>query len=210
LSIHPHRPSIPSIRTVHPYRPAHLPHRYHPHTVPQIDKECATLRIGLGAEDEASQDRLAELDLLQNYVKAMIDVVDKAVDRLTSPVERMKRLLSAGAGTQALIEEMAAENELDDALLRLLDQNVQAAKEAGQLEAAEYMEKVRKRATRWAVKTPEAAELQAQFAKDQARGRSGAGRGIRRPSRPSVLARPFIHPFDRPHHPHHPRHLFVP
>jgi hypothetical protein len=88
------------------------------------------------------EDRLAELDTLRQYLEEGAEAVDKAVTATASAVDRMKKLLSA-PDKKAMILAMAEANEIDQALLDLLQQNIDAARMAGQEEAAGFMEKVK-------------------------------------------------------------------
>ncbi|KAF8061121.1 celF [Scenedesmus sp. PABB004] len=102
-----------------------------------------TLDALLGAERFAAkpdEDRLAELDTLRQYLEEGAEAVDKAVAANVSAVERMKALLSA-ADKKAKIRDMAAANEIDAPLMDLLQQNIDAARAAGQEAPAEFMEK---------------------------------------------------------------------
>jgi hypothetical protein len=67
------------------------------------------------------QERLAELDLLRKYLEEAVEAVDKAVASNISAVERMKKLLTSPDKKQC-ISEMAAANEIDVALIDLLQQ----------------------------------------------------------------------------------------
>jgi hypothetical protein len=67
------------------------------------------------------QERLAELDLLRKYLEEAVEAVDKAVASNISAVERMKKLLTSPDKKQC-ISDMAAANEIDVALIDLLQQ----------------------------------------------------------------------------------------
>ncbi|KAK9909063.1 hypothetical protein WJX75_006635 [Coccomyxa subellipsoidea] len=90
----------------------------------------------------ANQDRVAELELLLNYLKGAVEKLDSAVQGKVTPLERMKKLLTS-KDKKATLLEMAGNNEIDTALLDLLQQNIDGAKAAGQKEPAEFMEKIR-------------------------------------------------------------------
>ncbi|BDA41411.1 hypothetical protein COCOBI_02-1910 [Coccomyxa sp. Obi] len=90
----------------------------------------------------ANQDRVAELELLQNYLKGAVEKLDNAVQGKVAPLDRMKKLLMS-KDKKAMLLEMAGNNEIDTALIDLLQQNIDAAKAAGQKEPAEFMEKIR-------------------------------------------------------------------
>jgi MFS superfamily sulfate permease-like transporter len=84
------------------------------------------------------------------YLEEASAAVDKAVELNITAVERMKKLLTA-KDKKAMILEMAEANEIDVALLDLLQQNIEAAKEAGQQEAVNFMEKVKQAAAKFLV-----------------------------------------------------------
>lgn len=59
--------------------------------------------------------------MLRKYLEEAVEAVDKAVAANISAVERMKKLLSSPDKKQA-ISDMAAANEIDVALIDLLQQ----------------------------------------------------------------------------------------
>lgn len=77
----------------------------------------------------------------------------QAVAATTSAVQRMTELLSAKDKKQKILD-MAAANEIDQALMDLLQQNIEAARGAGQDDAANFMEKVRIAAGKYLVAVP--------------------------------------------------------
>ncbi len=54
----------------------------------------------------ANQDRVAELELLQNYLKGAVEKLDNAVQGKVAPMERMKKLLMS-KDKKAMLLEMA-------------------------------------------------------------------------------------------------------
>lgn len=54
----------------------------------------------------ANQDRVAELELLQNYLKGAVEKLDSAVQGKVAPMERMKKLLMS-KDKKAMLLEMA-------------------------------------------------------------------------------------------------------
>ena len=62
-----------------------------------------------------------------------------------------------------MIAQMAGDNEIDDDLIALLDQNIEAARKAGQEEAADFMKRVRDAANRFVIATPSAEEIRERF-----------------------------------------------
>jgi len=110
---------------------------------PQTSLISASAAAKESAEEAAakSQERLAELELLRQYLEEATEAVDKAVACTSTAVERVKKLLTA-PDKKAMIIEMAEANEIDVPLMDLLQQNIEGAKAAGQAEAAAFMEKV--------------------------------------------------------------------
>ena len=64
----------------------------------------------------------------------------------------LTQILSPFLSPQIL--EMAAENELDEPFMALLEQNIDGAREAGQADAALFMEKVRNACRKFAKVSP--------------------------------------------------------
>lgn len=117
------------------------------------------------AEDEdarraKSEERLAELELLRQYLEEAAEAVDKAVGATSTAVERMKKLLTA-KDKRATIIEMAEANEIDVPLMDLLQQNIERAREAGQEDAAAFMEKVKQAAAKYLLAAAPAAGVAA-------------------------------------------------
>eukprot|EP00197_Chlamydomonas_leiostraca_P003004 CAMPEP_0202865636 /NCGR_PEP_ID=MMETSP1391-20130828/6269_1 /ASSEMBLY_ACC=CAM_ASM_000867 /TAXON_ID=1034604 /ORGANISM="Chlamydomonas leiostraca, Strain SAG 11-49" /LENGTH=331 /DNA_ID=CAMNT_0049545499 /DNA_START=9 /DNA_END=1004 /DNA_ORIENTATION=- len=116
--------------------------RYRPRLTPTFFKYLDGV---LGAErfsDARDEDKLAELDLLRKYLGEASEAVDKCVQATASAADRMKKLLTA-KDKKAMILDMAAANEIDQPLMDLLQQNIDAAKAAEQEDAAKFMEKVK-------------------------------------------------------------------
>ncbi|KAJ9522404.1 hypothetical protein QJQ45_008303 [Haematococcus lacustris] len=134
----------------------------------------------LGAERFAAkpdEDKLAELDLLRSYLAQASAAVDatgqlaelfmagavllvlacSCVSATTSAADRLKTLLSA-KDKKAMILEMAANNQIDQPLMMLLDQNIQMARDAEQNDAAAFMEKVKQACAKYLISTPAAAQ----------------------------------------------------
>ncbi|WIA44033.1 hypothetical protein OEZ86_010404 [Tetradesmus obliquus] len=124
--------------------------RCRPQLTPEFFKQLDTLVGQERFSPKPDEERLAELDLLRKYLEEAVEAVDKAVAANISAVERMKKLLSSPDKKQA-ISDMAAANEIDVALIDLLQQNIEAAKGAGQDDAAAFMEKVKNAAAKFLV-----------------------------------------------------------
>jgi len=88
------------------------------------------------------ESRVAELEGLQTFLKDATALIDDRAQQLAKPMERMKKLLSA-QDKRAMLMEMAGNNEIDQGLLDLLQQNIHAARAAGQDDPALFMEKIR-------------------------------------------------------------------
>lgn len=66
----------------------------------------------------------------------------RCIEATTSAKDRMMKLLQAKDKKQMILD-MAAANEIDAALMDLLQQNIEAARAAGQEDPAKFMEKVK-------------------------------------------------------------------
>jgi len=112
-----------------------------------LDKLVGVQRFS-SAPDE---DRLAELETLRDYLNEAVAAVDKATAAVAAAPERLKKLL-ASKDKKAILLEMAGAGEIDQALMDLMEQNIEGAEAAGQKEAAEFMTKVRQAAGRYLIK----------------------------------------------------------
>ncbi|GLI61874.1 hypothetical protein VaNZ11_004384 [Volvox africanus] len=116
--------------------------RCRPKLTPAFFKQLDSV---IGAERfsaKPDQERLAELDTLRQYLEEAVEAVDKAVVKTASATDRLKKLLTSKDKKETILE-MAAANEIDQALVDLLQQNIDAAKAAEQTGPAEFMEKVK-------------------------------------------------------------------
>lgn len=100
----------------------------------------------------SNQDRLAELESLQEFLGPAIAALDEVTTKAAAPAERMRRLLQAPDKREMLLE-MAGNNEIDQPLLDLLQQNIAAAKAASQEKPAEFMQKVHDAARKYLITT---------------------------------------------------------
>ncbi|KAK9843266.1 hypothetical protein WJX74_009460 [Apatococcus lobatus] len=96
----------------------------------------------------ASEDRVAELEGLQQFLKEGTAAVDAAAKEMAAPAERMRALLSSKDKKAALLD-LASANQIDKPLLDLLQQNIDAARTAGQEQPALFMEKIKAAAQRY-------------------------------------------------------------
>ncbi|GFR47419.1 hypothetical protein Agub_g9136, partial [Astrephomene gubernaculifera] len=97
-----------------------------------------------------NQERLVELETLRQYLEEAVEAVDKAVVKTANATERLKKLLTSRDKKETILE-MASANEIDQALLDLLQQNIDAARAAEQTAPAEFMEKVKVAAAKYLV-----------------------------------------------------------
>lgn len=125
--------------------------RCRPKLTPDFFKVLDTLIGNERFAAKPDQERLAELEVLRKYLEDMTKAVDVAVAKIASASDRMKKLLTAKDKKQMILD-MAADNELDQGLVLLLQQNIDAAREAGQEEAATFMEKVKGAISKFVVK----------------------------------------------------------
>lgn len=122
---------------------------------PQLDKDFFAVLdklVGLERLSPApDEERLAELETLRDFLKEATEAVDKATAQVSAAPERMKKLLTAKDKKGTLLE-MAGAGEIDQALIDLLQQNIDGARAAGQDDAAEFMTKVQQAAVRYLIK----------------------------------------------------------
>lgn len=102
------------------------------------------------------QERLAELETLREYLTQSSEAVDNMVQSTLSATDKLKLLLTS-KDKKATILDMVEKNQIDQGLVDLLQQNINAAREAGQEEPAKFMEKVLGAVAKYLVKTPAAA-----------------------------------------------------
>lgn len=69
-------------------------------------------------------------------------MIDKTVSESGSVAERLKKLLTA-QDKKAVMLEMVAANEIDQLLVDLLEQNIEAAEKSEETEKAAFMQKLR-------------------------------------------------------------------
>ena len=91
---------------------------------------------------EKDEDKLAELDLLREYLNEAIETIDRATQEVASAPDRLKKLLES-PNKKDTLRDMAADGEIDAAFMDLLDQNIGGAEEAGREDVAEFMKKIK-------------------------------------------------------------------
>ena len=93
---------------------------------------------------------MEELEGLQVVAQQGVEKADAAVAQLLAPAERLRKLFTA-EDKKACILAMAAENELDEAFMELLETNIDGARAAGQADAQLFMEKLRNACRKFAI-----------------------------------------------------------
>lgn len=96
----------------------------------------------LPSSSDSDSDRLIELEALEKVLLDGIAAYDRMAEEMVNAKEKLARILESREKKQTLLD-MAAKNELDKSLLLLLDQNIAAAHSANQVQAVEFMEKIR-------------------------------------------------------------------
>ena len=97
-----------------------------------------------------NEDLLAELEAVKQFLEQGTKDFDARSQQLVAPLDRMKKLLMA-QDKKGMLLEMAGNNEIDQPLLDLLQQNIEAAKAAGQEDPAMFMQKIRDAAQRFMI-----------------------------------------------------------
>jgi len=99
-------------------------------------------------EKEEDEEEKGKLDALYQVTSDFVGFVDQTTRAMLSPLERMKKLLGA-PDKRAMILEMVDNDELDLNLMALLQTNINTARQAGQEDAAQFMEKIYKAAAKF-------------------------------------------------------------
>jgi hypothetical protein len=121
-----------------------------------LDSMLGEARFGNAAnqiDGEPDEDRVAELDTLRQYLEEAVEAIDKAVKATSTAADRMKQLLEA-KDKKAAILALAQANQIDQALVDLLQTNADAARGAGQEQAAVFMEKVKQAVSKYLMTGP--------------------------------------------------------
>jgi hypothetical protein len=108
---------------------------------------------GNAIDGEPDEDRVAELETLRQYLEEAVEAIDRAVKATSTAADRMKTLLEAKDKKQAILA-LAEANLIDQALVDLLQTNADAARQAGQEQAAVFMEKVKQAVSKYLVTGP--------------------------------------------------------
>lgn len=116
---------------------------------PNLDDEFFTiLNKQIGMEQlslEKDEDKLAELEMLRDYLTEAIEAIDVATNQVSAAPERLKKLLES-PNKKDTLRDMASNGEIDQAFMDLLEQNIEGAQEAGRDDVVEFMTKVRQAA----------------------------------------------------------------
>ncbi len=92
-------------------------------------------------DGESDEEEKGKLEALFTVTSNFVGFVDQTTSAMLSPLERMKKLLGA-KDKKAMILEMVDNDELDLNLMALLKTNINTARQAGQEDAAVFMEKI--------------------------------------------------------------------
>lgn len=98
------------------------------------------------------EDRYIELEALHEVVTAELKALEDKSQELISPSQKLKDLFIAKDKKQHILD-LASRNEIDQQFLNLLKTNISCAKEAGQKETADYMEKLMDACERYSAAT---------------------------------------------------------
>ncbi|KAJ0667659.1 hypothetical protein HanPI659440_Chr17g0680231 [Helianthus annuus] len=103
--------------------------------------ELGQLRFAV-QKTEDMEDRVIELEALQKALLEGIGAYDKLQANIVKAKDNLNKIFTS-KDVQATLLEMVEKNEINKSLLALLDENIVSARRSNQLQAAEYMEKVR-------------------------------------------------------------------
>jgi hypothetical protein len=127
--------------------------------------------------DEPDEDAITELEGLREYITKNLEAQDAIKAGVLSATQRLQKLLTAKDKKQCILD-MAAVNEIDLALIQLLQQNIDSASAAGQEDVAGFMTKVRDAASKYVIMPQHRSDAAAENADEIAsRGRRGAADG---------------------------------
>lgn len=102
---------------------------------------------------QADEDRLAELEMLKTFLEDAVKKTDEQVTKMAAPADRLKKLLAA-QDKKAMLLEMAGKNEIDRDLIKLLDVNIESAKQAQQpQQVIDFLTKVKVAASKYVITT---------------------------------------------------------
>ncbi|GMH09503.1 hypothetical protein Nepgr_011344 [Nepenthes gracilis] len=107
----------------------------------QLRLEIGQLRFAMSKTQEM-EDRLIELEALQTALLDGTEGYDKMQTNLIKAKESLNKILTS-KDIKATLLDLVEQNELNRALLTLLDENIATAQQSNQKQAAEFMEKLR-------------------------------------------------------------------
>ncbi|KAJ8449368.1 hypothetical protein Cgig2_002500 [Carnegiea gigantea] len=106
-----------------------------------LQTELGQLRFAVN-RTQAMEDRLIELEALQKALTEGTEAYDKMQNALVSAKQNLVKIFTS-KDINATLLEMVEKNEVNRALLTLLDENIASAHRSNQTQAVEYMEKLR-------------------------------------------------------------------
>lgn len=107
----------------------------------QLQFELGQLRFAVSRTQEM-EDRLIELEALQKAISEGTEAYDKMQYELVTAKQSLTKIFTS-KDINATLLEMVEQNEVNRSLLALLDENIAGAQRSNQMQAAEYMEKLR-------------------------------------------------------------------
>lgn len=115
---------------------------------PKLTEEFFAFLIERRNDPMVEEEEKGKLEALYTVTSDFVGFVDQTTRAMLSPLERMKKLLSA-PDKKAMILEMVDNDELDLNLMALLKTNINTARQGGAEDAAVFMEKIYKSAARF-------------------------------------------------------------
>ncbi|KAL0312807.1 UNVERIFIED_CONTAM: hypothetical protein Sradi_5680000 [Sesamum radiatum] len=103
--------------------------------------ELGKLRFAV-SKTQDMEDRVIELEALQKALQEGIEAYDRMQSELVLARKNLMKLLTSN-DVKATLLDMVELNEVNRSLLTLLDENIANAYQGNQIQAAEYMEKLR-------------------------------------------------------------------
>eukprot|EP00899_Mesostigma_viride_P010327 jgi/Mesvir1/19296/Mv10369-RA.1 len=117
-----------------------------------LDTEIGVVRFSTNTS-EGNQAVLAEMENLRTLLRQGVSMVDAMSSELVSAKAKLASILTAKDKKAALLE-LAGQNAIDGPLLNLIGQNAEGARQAGQQQAAEFLDKLKAAAAKYVVATP--------------------------------------------------------
>eukprot|EP00899_Mesostigma_viride_P010326 jgi/Mesvir1/19295/Mv10369-RA.2 len=114
-----------------------------------LDTEIGVVRFSTNTSEAV----LAEMENLRTLLRQGVSMVDAMSSELVSAKAKLASILTAKDKKAALLE-LAGQNAIDGPLLNLIGQNAEGARQAGQQQAAEFLDKLKAAAAKYVVATP--------------------------------------------------------